>query len=83
MDCGNRGSINPYVNVERVEMTIFNRWGKVVYTTDDPMINWDGKNQNNNEDCADGVYYYTCQVYIITLNGLDQMKLQGSITLYR
>lgn len=83
MDCVNRGSINPYVNVERVEMTIFNRWGKVVYTTDDPMINWDGKNQNNNEDCADGVYYYTCQVYIITLNGLDQMKLQGSITLYR
>ena len=79
----NNNNSNAFANVERVDMTIYNRWGKVMYTTHDPQINWDGKNQNNNEDCADGVYYYTCQVYIITLNGLDQMKLQGSITLYR
>ena len=44
MDCDEGGAINPNANVDRVEMTIFNRWGKVMYTTDDPMINWDGKN---------------------------------------
>jgi len=74
---------NPYANVERVDMTIYNRWGKVMYTTNDPQINWDGKNQNNNQDCADGVYYYTCKVFIITINGPGEMTLQGSVSLYR
>ena len=81
--CLEGGPINPYVNVERVDMKIFNRWGQLMFTTDDPMINWDGKNQTNNQDCPAGVYYYTCEVYIITINGLDQMTLKGSVTLFR
>lgn len=74
---------NPFANVEKVDMTIYNRWGKIMYTTDDPAIKWDGKNQANNEDCADGVYFYTCKVYIITIDGPQELLLQGSVSLYR
>lgn len=74
---------NPKANVNRVDMTIFNRWGKTMYTTTDPDINWDGKNQNNNEDCINGVYYYVCEVYIITLNGEDMITMKGSVTIIR
>jgi len=44
-----------YTSVERVELKIFNRWGRIVFETNDPAINWDGKNMNNNKDCAEGV----------------------------
>lgn len=74
---------NPKANVDRVDMTIFNRWGKIMYTTDDPQINWDGKNQNNNEDCSDGVYFYVCEVYIVTLEGEESFTLKGSVTIFR
>jgi gliding motility-associated-like protein len=76
-------SANPKANVERIDMTIFNRWGKIMYTTEDPQINWDGKNQNNHADCAEGVYYYVCDVYIVTLNGLEKFNIKGAVTLIR
>ncbi len=74
-------SFNP--NVESVDMTIFNRWGKVMYTTNDPFIKWDGKNQNNNQDCPSGVYFYVCDVHLVTLDGIQTINLRGSITIYR
>jgi gliding motility-associated-like protein len=74
---------NPKANVDHIDMVIFNRWGNIVFETNDPMINWDGKNQKNNRDCPEGVYYYTCYVYVITTNGLQREKLQGSVTIIK
>ncbi len=74
---------NPKANVSRIDITIMNRWGKTMYTTTNPEINWDGKNQNNNQDCPVGVYYYVCDVYIITLAGEVKSTLQGPITIIR
>ncbi len=74
---------NPKANVSRVDMTIMNRWGKVMFTTNDPEINWDGRNQNNNQECVNGVYYYVCNVYIITLKGESMITLKGSVTILR
>lgn len=76
-------SANPKANVDRIDMTIFNRWGKIMFTTNDPEINWDGKNQSNNQDCEEGVYYYVCDVYIITLDGEQVIPMQGSVTIVR
>ncbi len=76
-------SANPKANVHRIDMTIFNRWGKVMYTTEDPEINWDGKNQKNNQDCPVGVYYYVCDVFIMTQQGEQKITMQGSVTILR
>lgn len=73
----------PYTSVEQVDMQIFNRWGKLVFSTNDPDINWDGKDKDSNQDVADGVYYYVCEVSEITLEGIRIRTLQGIITVLR
>jgi gliding motility-associated-like protein len=73
----------PYTSVERIDMTIFNRWGTVVFNTADPKINWDGKNQDTDQECSEGVYFYVCDVYEITLEGIVKRVLKGSVHLYR
>jgi gliding motility-associated-like protein len=74
---------NPNAIVDRVEMTIFNRWGNVVYETTDPLINWDGKHYRTGSDVSDGVYFYVCKVFITTFGGIEEMRLQGSVTIMR
>jgi gliding motility-associated-like protein len=74
---------NPKATIERIDLKIFNRWGKVLFTTEDPQINWDGKNQNNGQDCPEGVYFYTCEVYFVTLDGIKNLSLKGSVTIIR
>jgi len=76
-------STNPKATVDHVDMVIFNRWGKRVFYTKDPMINWDGKNIDTNNDCAAGVYFYTCDVYFHSTDGLKKWRLQGSVTIVR
>ena len=64
-------------------MKIFNRWGRIMFETNDPNINWDGKNKNNNSDCAAGVYFFVCDVYEIRLTGFTKRTLTGSVTILR
>ncbi|MDT8392640.1 MAG: gliding motility-associated C-terminal domain-containing protein [Bacteroidales bacterium] len=69
--------------VESVEMSIFNRWGLLVFETTDPMINWDGRHYKTNKECADATYFYICIVYENTLNGLVEKTIQGTVTILR
>jgi gliding motility-associated-like protein len=73
----------PYNSVEHIDLNVFNRWGKEVFSTQDPAVKWDGKNQATNTDCSDGVYYYICDVYEITLRGPVKRTLKGSIHILR
>lgn len=74
----------PFCFIENVEFKVFNRWGQVVYETDDPNLNWNGTNLNGDE-LADGVYYYTCRVFERRLSGTVQTPeiLSGWIELIR
>ncbi len=49
----------PFVigNFDEFEILVYNRWGTMVYTTDNPAFMWDGKNTGGNL-VSDGVYYY-------------------------
>jgi gliding motility-associated-like protein len=68
--------------VERVDMRIFNRWGLLVFQTEDPDINWDGKLTGTNKLVAPGVYYYICDVYEYRLSGIEVTALTGFIYVY-
>lgn len=74
----------PYCFVDRIELQVFNRWGNLVFETSDPDINWDGKNLNE-QDLAEGVYYYTCKVFEQRVSGITLRPdiLQGSIQIIR
>jgi gliding motility-associated-like protein len=73
----------PYNSVAKIMLTIYNRWGSIVFTTEDPDINWDGKDKNSDQPCSDGVYFYVCDVYEITLSGQRKRSLSGIVTLIR
>lgn len=55
--------------VSSVDMKVFNRWGELVFETDDPLINWDGTDQQSGEPLAEGTYYYVCDVLEQTIDG--------------
>lgn len=56
--------------IDHVDMKIFDSWGNLVFTTSDPYINWNGKEGNTGVDLSEGVYYYTCTVFEITVTGI-------------
>jgi gliding motility-associated-like protein len=68
--------------VERVDMKIFNRWGILVYETEDPDINWDGKVKDTDKLVSPGVYYYICDVYEYRLTGIEVTTLTGFIYVF-
>jgi len=76
------GPFTPYQGVVRVDMQIYNRWGKRVFRTEDPNVHWNGCDENN-WPCADGVYFYSCEVFVQTLAGELSYPLNGSVTIVR
>ena len=73
----------PYNFVDHINIQIFNRWGNLVFTTNEPDINWDGKNKDSHQLVADGVYFFICHVYEIRLEGLVKRTISGSVSVYR
>jgi gliding motility-associated-like protein len=69
----------PFRFVSAVDLTILNRWGQTVFSTTDPMISWDGTDQNAGELVTEGVYTYLCKVQTHTLQGVKSYDLQGFI----
>ena len=67
----------PYRGVREIDLQVFNRWGQQVFSTQDPDIGWNGTLNNNGESCPDGVYFYTCTVIFIRLNGDEPIQLKG------
>ncbi len=59
---------------------IFNRWGILIYESDDMNEGWDGRNQNNGEPVNAGTYYYI--VDYCMYNGLRDTKT-GYVSLFR
>jgi gliding motility-associated-like protein len=71
----------PYRGVKEIDLKVFNRWGQVVFTTNDPDIRWDGTLNNNGEPVPDGVYFYVCKVFFQRLAGTEPVLLKGYVHL--
>ncbi|MBE0663141.1 MAG: gliding motility-associated C-terminal domain-containing protein [Bacteroidales bacterium] len=72
-----------YAGVERIDLVVFNRWGTQVFESNDPGIRWDGRNMSTNADCPDGVYFFVCDVFEITLEGSRKRSISGSVHILR
>lgn len=70
----------PYRYVDHIELSIYDRWGVLVFKTEDPDINWNGIHSFSSELVTEGVYFYVCKVYEIRLAGLSVRKINGNIT---
>jgi gliding motility-associated-like protein len=63
------------------EMTIFNRWGEIVFETSDVNIGWDGSYGVEGLDVQDGTY-----IYLITYkNPINDKRttISGHVNLIR
>jgi gliding motility-associated-like protein len=63
--------------VEKIDMKIFNRYGVLVFQTNEPKINWDGTYKGN--IVSPGVYFYQCEVFERRISGLEQFHLSGFV----
>ena len=61
--------LQPFCFIDRIELTVVNRWGQTVFQTNDPEIRWNGNNLSG-KPLAEGVYYYTCKVFENRVTGV-------------
>lgn len=73
----------PYENVEDVDFFLYDRWGRLIFRTQDRDINWDGTDMYSKRPSSDGTYYYVCQVHLHSLQGIITKELHGTVTVIR
>lgn len=61
--------------LKEFNMVIVNRWGNVVFESDDVQFSWDGT--TNGDKCGDGTYFYI----ITAKSATKDYKKQGHITI--
>jgi gliding motility-associated-like protein len=81
----NGDGLNDYFKVESsgefagFNLAIYNRWGNLVFESNNPMVIWDGKSNGN--DAEAGIY-----TYILTYSGKDikqKKQLKGRLSIIR
>ncbi len=66
------------------EFLIFNRWGEIVFRTEDPNESWIGNHQNGEYFVPQGVYSYLVKYTSRDLNDRAiSNKMQGSVSIIR
>jgi gliding motility-associated-like protein len=73
----------PYRGVKEIDMKMYNRWGNLVFSTQDPAVLWDGTNQKSKVQVPESVYYYTCLVTFKKLAGDELVQLKGYVHVLR
>ena len=69
-----------FFGMQTFEMTIWNRWGELIFETDDPNESWNGRKYNTGVMSKNGVY--VCLVKITGARG-DYHELKSFATLIR
>ena len=74
----------PYCFIDGVVFEVYNRWGQLVFGTNDPDLNWDGTNLTGDELPA-GTYFYVCRLFEQRVDGVQENPelLRGYIELVR
>lgn len=68
------------VNAVSLEMVIVNRWGNVVFESNDVNAAWNGKVNNDGNDCSEGTYFYK---FTITGEAGHEFNEHGPVQLVR
>ena len=71
------------VPMEKMSITINDRWGAPVFRSDDRSLLWNGKKDNATIPCPDGVYFYTGSVQYSNTCRMYDRPIQGVVQLLR
>lgn len=67
-------------NTPELEVVVLNRWGNVVFESDEVNFKWNGSIQNTGEECSDGTYFY--KIVAVDMNG-EEVTKHGFVQLSR
>lgn len=63
--------------VDKINFKLFNRSGLLLFSTQDPRIDWDGTYKG--KIVSPGVYFYQCDVYENQVSGVKVLHLSGFV----
>ncbi|HLP11337.1 MAG TPA: gliding motility-associated C-terminal domain-containing protein, partial [Flavobacteriales bacterium] len=71
--------ITTWINLSEFSIKIYNRWGQLMFESNDQTKGWDGKDLGG-KDATDGTYYY-----LVKAKGKDEQAYDqhGHVTLFR
>jgi len=69
--------------IKEINLTIFDRWGNLVYKTTDPYFQWDGLSLQSKLLVSDGTFFYSCDVFEPRLTGIKKRVLKGYLQVVR
>lgn len=69
--------------IKSIDMSVFDRWGNLVYKTKDPYFNWDGISIISKEPVSEGTLFYICDVFEPRLKGIIKRNLKGYVQVMR
>jgi gliding motility-associated-like protein len=72
--------LGPILGISNFKMAIYDRWGNLIYLTENSTASWNGKQGNSGSDAVEGVYLY--KISFIKQDGQSEF-LQGTVTLVR
>ena len=80
---GWRPELSDYSIVREYELVLLDRWGQVVWRTEDPQATWVGESQVDGSYFApDGAYGYVLRI-LTTLGGDKHREFTGAVSLLR
>ncbi|MBO6515571.1 MAG: PKD domain-containing protein [Bacteroidia bacterium] len=69
---------------EEFNIDIYNRWGELVFKTEDPANSWDGTIMNKGTECPGGTYFYVINYKLKNREVNDGLgAVSGTVTLIR
>ncbi len=79
---------NDYLVIEGMDyhpnsqIFVYNRWGKLVYKSENYQNDWDGTHYKSGKTLADGVYYYVLELVDMEYCERPGVECQGNVTLF-
>lgn len=69
--------------VKEIDLSITDRWGNLVYQTNDPYFKWDGVSIKTKLEVSEGTFFYICHVYEPRLKGITRRTIKGYLHVVR
>lgn len=69
--------------IKEIDLSVFDRWGNLVYKTTDPYFQWDGTSLQSKKSISEGTFFYICEVFEPRLTGLRKRTLKGYVQMIR
>lgn len=69
--------------IKEIDLSIFDRWGNLVYTTKDPYFEWNTVSILSKVPVSEGTFFYICYVYEPRLSGTVTRTIKGYMQVAR